>query len=37
MHEEDDRAPEAGQITETAPVMTVYLPRFYLTTWTERR
>jgi hypothetical protein len=37
MHEEDDRAPEAGQITETAPVMTVYPPRFCLTTWTGRR
>jgi hypothetical protein len=31
-HEEDDRAPEAGQITETAPVMTVHSLRSRLTT-----
>src|SRR3954465_12773410 len=28
MHEEDDRASEAGQITETAPVMAMHSSRF---------
>ena len=32
MHEEDDGAAEAGQITETAPVMTVHSLRSRLTT-----
>jgi hypothetical protein len=32
LYEEDDRAPEAWQITETAPVMTVHPSQFCLTT-----
>jgi hypothetical protein len=37
VHEEDDRASEAGQITETAPVMAMPPSRFCLAAWARCR